>query len=389
MAKTRRPSASSTNDTRPADGPKREPRKDTDEPLESTPAWLLLGALASFATVILVAYGVIVHSTSLLVIEVLLGVTGLSVGGFFGFLFGMPRSPTETTDGYKPSTNLEQVSDWLTKILIGAGLVQLGSLRDSLAGIGTLVATSHEPVPTGASLVSQLVVILYLIIGFLASFLWTRIYYGPIQALADRDLIARLKSLEETKKVVNLIAKGELVTGSGTRAGAPAAAQSAPISRVDALSDSPGGESLQDGRQSDWSGVVTDDPDVARLVAEFEKEPVNWNDDPNARLFRGAPREKNGRRLRGEIVATLDDALIIRVRIERIEGEPLEGDVLFLLHPTFPERIVFVPDKGGVFETAFYAAGTFTVVAIADRGKTVLALNLNDLPGIPDWFRDR
>lgn len=72
-----------------------------------------------------------------------------SVGALIGFLFGIPRvlqqdvipvskpapsgvtatSPTteSSIDSYslKVNTNLEQISDWLTKIFVGLGLVQL------------------------------------------------------------------------------------------------------------------------------------------------------------------------------------------------------------------------------------------------------------------------
>ena len=54
-----------------------------------------------------------------------------AVGAFLGFLFGIPRTlqgnttpgPDEIAD-YRPNTNLEQISDWLTKILVGVGLVK-------------------------------------------------------------------------------------------------------------------------------------------------------------------------------------------------------------------------------------------------------------------------
>ena len=61
------------------------------------------------------------------------------IGGFFGFLFGIPRriaadgSPTEGIEpgkdkaaaaSYALSTNLTQVSDWLTKAIIGISLVE-------------------------------------------------------------------------------------------------------------------------------------------------------------------------------------------------------------------------------------------------------------------------
>lgn len=71
------------------------------------------------------------------------------VGGILGFLFAVPRSrqaqaaapvaprvatgdengpPHRRLSDYAANTNLEQISDWLTKILVGAGLVELGEV---------------------------------------------------------------------------------------------------------------------------------------------------------------------------------------------------------------------------------------------------------------------
>jgi hypothetical protein len=70
-------------------------------------------------------------------------------GCLAGFLFGIPRivssgqlrqQKTTSAPAYTPSSNLAEVSDWLTKLLLGAGLVQLtrlgrpiGSLIDHVA----------------------------------------------------------------------------------------------------------------------------------------------------------------------------------------------------------------------------------------------------------------
>jgi hypothetical protein len=64
------------------------------------------------------------------------------VGAIVGFLFGLsrtverPGAPAFMTS----STNLEQISDWLTKILVALGLVQLGKLAGS----------SHAAKPRGS-----------------------------------------------------------------------------------------------------------------------------------------------------------------------------------------------------------------------------------------------
>jgi hypothetical protein len=70
------------------------------------------------------------------------------IGGVAGFLFGIPLTSKQRAAGandsqYEPNTNLEQASDWLTKIIVG--LVQIGralpartrlarSLNDPLGG---------------------------------------------------------------------------------------------------------------------------------------------------------------------------------------------------------------------------------------------------------------
>ena len=87
----------------------------------------------------------------------ILGVGGMVAGAAFlggvlvGILFGIPRTlqtdeppgdslSSRTHVGYRVNTNLEQISDWLTKILVGIGLVQLpdialavGRLADAIA----------------------------------------------------------------------------------------------------------------------------------------------------------------------------------------------------------------------------------------------------------------
>src|SRR5271166_176498 len=49
-----------------------------------------------------------------------------------GLVFGVPRARSEfiagATERYAANSNLEQISDWLTKLLVGAGLVQLTSV---------------------------------------------------------------------------------------------------------------------------------------------------------------------------------------------------------------------------------------------------------------------
>lgn len=116
-------------------------------------------------------------------------VTGAStvLGGALGFLFGVPRvrgGSGEPQGSYAPNTNLEQVSDWLTKVLLGVGLTQLGSLGERLHQLGTALAPAlgggESAVPFAAALV-----LYFLVLGFLAGWLVTRLALP--RALTDAD----------------------------------------------------------------------------------------------------------------------------------------------------------------------------------------------------------
>ena len=108
-------------------------------------AWMRLILIAIFLglfCLIVNGFG----SLSSFTVGLLLAAASLSVGGLAGFLFGVPRSlqtpvlPPVGGDGrsqkqadeiaarYATNTNLEQISDWLTKILVGVGLTQIGTI---------------------------------------------------------------------------------------------------------------------------------------------------------------------------------------------------------------------------------------------------------------------
>lgn len=76
-------------------------------------------------------------------------------GGALGFLFGVPRyksapdsqavasmaGTTQQAIAFIPNTNLEQISDWLTKIIVGATLVQLEPIGSSFVRFCLWTAT--------------------------------------------------------------------------------------------------------------------------------------------------------------------------------------------------------------------------------------------------------
>ena len=76
----------------------------------------------------------------------------LLIGVFFGFLFGIPKlnksyNPTdnyEKTNKYNPNTNLEEISDWLTKIIVGISLTQLTKIPKYVGSIADYIFSKNE-----------------------------------------------------------------------------------------------------------------------------------------------------------------------------------------------------------------------------------------------------
>jgi hypothetical protein len=127
---------------------------------------------------------------------VLFSCASAAAGGLLGFLFGVPRNRSVETlqegppAGVRPNTNLEQVSDWLTKILIGATLVQLGSIPSAAAKLFSSMAPSLGGQPNGTAFAGA-IVIFFTIWGLLGAWLATRLYLG--KAMDDADVTNYLR----------------------------------------------------------------------------------------------------------------------------------------------------------------------------------------------------
>lgn len=134
----------------------------------------------------------------------LLAGSALLGGAFLGFLFGIPRSlqqqnVTESASSpsasgraaYGANTSLEQISDWLTKILVGVGLTQLTSLPSALKQFANFAVPGLGGFETSGVFAVALLVY-FLICGFLMSYLWTRLRLG--KAFSEADTLAVIRS---------------------------------------------------------------------------------------------------------------------------------------------------------------------------------------------------
>lgn len=133
-------------------------------------------------------------------------------GSALGFLFGVPRrwedgppsnsgqQQRHSEGGYKPNTNLEQISDWLTKIIVGVGLIQLPEIVEFFDQLGNIAGPAFGPPPSGGIIAISLVVH-YLVVGFFQGFLLAYLWLPGAFARAAKQLRDAERGNSEAERV--------------------------------------------------------------------------------------------------------------------------------------------------------------------------------------------
>jgi uncharacterized membrane protein (DUF485 family) len=151
------------------------------------------------------AFGILIYSITghgnkavgvSITVAMMTALGALAAAFLLGFLFGVPRAPSEVSGTtVRPSTNLEQIADWLTKILIGVGIGQFGNIGDALGRLNASVAAEISD-PVNSTFAAG-VLIYFGVFGFLAGWLVARIYVTKAVSGPDVEKIARRVVREE------------------------------------------------------------------------------------------------------------------------------------------------------------------------------------------------
>jgi tetratricopeptide (TPR) repeat protein len=158
----------------------------------------------------------------------LLALGFFAIGMLLGFLFGLPRSPrrpAERTQSdppksessgentatppaakkdddrsvYGDNTNLEEVSDWLTKIIVGLGLIDLKDAPHQLKQLSDFFAATCGSEFCGAIFLT--LGAFFFVIGFVSSYILARVYVKLAFALTDALLAPGVEKVaKETAK---------------------------------------------------------------------------------------------------------------------------------------------------------------------------------------------
>jgi hypothetical protein len=144
--------------------------------------------------------------TTVLTVLLMMSAAALATGGLLGFLFGIPKVASEASQAYErevrngqtryaANTNLEQISDWLTKLLVGAGLAQAGNILTGLRNIVDGIASALDSGPSASPFVSSTLAF-FSISGFVGGWLTTRLLLVSAMSRADRRALERFIDAE-------------------------------------------------------------------------------------------------------------------------------------------------------------------------------------------------
>jgi tetratricopeptide (TPR) repeat protein len=126
------------------------------------------------------------------------------ISGFFlGFIFGIPKRKTTTETDYQLNNNLTDISDWLTKIIIGLGLVELRQVPQLLESIGKYVMEKTDSSNQSLSPFTTACVVYFSILGFYYGYTYMRLYMSLKLRDADDRLLNKLDETAEFLKEKN------------------------------------------------------------------------------------------------------------------------------------------------------------------------------------------
>jgi hypothetical protein len=129
---------------------------------------------------------------------VLWGLGCLASGFLVGCIFGLPRTADVDTSSTKdkPSgsgevrrltvnTNLEQISDWVTKIIVGVSLVEAQAIKQNFISasrfLGGCLSTDCGEALAGG------IILYHSVLGLLGGYLAMRMYFSPLFGIADYE----------------------------------------------------------------------------------------------------------------------------------------------------------------------------------------------------------
>ncbi len=317
------------------------------------------------------------HALRYLAVGLLAGVIGAGGGGLLGLLFGLPTSasraaaaaaavanPERDAAWFNDNTAMEQIADWLTKIIVGLTLTNFQKFADRFYDVSIAISaemtgfSNAGPVPGGAALASSS------ILGFIISYIWIRRYLPGELTAARQDMLDRQKIRRDGEEISTAERSGNYQEHPDKGRAVQELTKTFTARFGDALEEPYAFVQPEPNSDDPWKGRFHTDAAVTSTVAlNAIVTPIETNPD----LFR----------------------IQISVDPTTATEPPAKRRGRLYLHPTFPKPIRdIVLDERGAFRIDLIAWGAFTVGLQLETGE-LHELDLSELPGAPLKFRQR
>ncbi len=307
-------------------------------------------------------------------------------GAAIGFLFGLPRAEkyrfnkdgtinhNENSYSYSDNANLEEVSDWLTKIILGLTLIKLNTIlhyiHTSAMSISYSLSKCCEDCAANYYVFGYAVMVLYFFAGGGMMYIWTRTNLSLIfRDTKMQELEIENRKLKDEKKT--LVTEVQRTQNEEIR-------QARDIKITEPI--------LHDYADQPESTEVS--PEFRNLIEQiYNAKPVYDKDDIQKGRW-GGNDMVNNYILEAFYQPTLDGKFSFGIRLSvrsLSPNRPLEGDVAFFLHDSFTDEIEYAAAKNNQASIEIAAYESFVVGARTIDGAE-MELNLNNVKGFPAAF---
>jgi tetratricopeptide (TPR) repeat protein len=137
----------------------------------------------------------------MLFLVLLLALASFISGFFLGFLFGIPKRSDDKDSAYHLSNNLTDISDWLTKIIIGLGLVEIKAIPAALYSVGVFIQSSTKA-EDSIKVFSVCCLIYFSIFGLYFGYNYMRLFLSIEYKGADDKLLIQ-KELSKKAEILD------------------------------------------------------------------------------------------------------------------------------------------------------------------------------------------
>jgi hypothetical protein len=338
----------------------------------------------------------------ILFIGLTLGIATFISSFFLGTLFGMPRRNKKSDNNYALNNGLIEISDWLTKIIVGLALINLKEIPGYIISFAEYI---REASKFEGQLLNIYTIGILFYFGFLGLFIgynYMRLVLSNKYQYADDNLIrreletakeksteAKEESQQKDKKIIHIQSliqeKEQLTKVLIDKVNEPSLSSAKIQTVLKNLIDSGETQKGNEGIELHLDKMI----DEAKM--KLHKGLITNHDDPQKGQWKSY--SVNNER---ELKATVNEETkgLYHISLQVISTNPIKNPlnnaeyILFALHNTFgnpPFKLVKIEKEAA--ELSFYSYGSFTVGAFADNGSTELELDLAELSGVSSHFK--